>query len=291
MTVQDVGQNGQVLLVRSDNTAGVRGRMSPVDEERELTLYDWSPVVDMSADGRSLLFDAQRIGGRSGNTAYVRGMDGSPPVRLGDGMARSLSPDGKWALVLRGSPHRLVLLPTGVGDSIAVPRGKIDRYNGTGWLPDGKSIVVDASEPGHEHCTYIQDLAGGLPRPITPEGIAGTAVSPDGRFVAAVSPDGRLYVCPTNGASPRLVTELHGEDPVHWTPDGRALVTVRLTGARASLSRVELGTGRTVPWRTYSMPDSAGAFLGGIVLSPNAPSYAYTYFRFLQVMYLVDGLK
>ncbi len=77
----------------------------------------------------------------------------------------SLSPDGKWALALRtGPPPRLVLLPTGAGDSIALPRGKIETYWGGRWLPDGKRILVFASEAGEAGRARIQDVRGGAAR-------------------------------------------------------------------------------------------------------------------------------
>jgi hypothetical protein len=47
-----------------------------------------------------LLFGEQGLGGGPGDSAYIRGMDGSPPVRLGSGTGLALSPDGRLALVL-----------------------------------------------------------------------------------------------------------------------------------------------------------------------------------------------
>ena len=292
VALHDIGRDGRVLLTRGSFTTGIRGRRSPADEERELGWLDFPVPADISSDGQTLLFDEQATGGGPLYSVFLRGMDGSPAVRLGEGTARALSPDGKWALAIHyGPPPRLLLLPTGAGDSTSLPRGGIDNYYDARWLPDGKSIVFAASEAGHAPRTYLQDLKGGLPRPITSEGIAGTRVSPDGRFVAAVSSDQRLYVCPIMGGSPRLVTELLPDEQVfQWTPDGRFLY-VGQPGTSQRVSRIELGTGRRVPWKTLSVPDPAGVAVQWVCLTPDGRSYAYFYIRFLDDLYLVTGLK
>jgi Tol biopolymer transport system component len=288
----EIAQDGQVLLTRESSALGIRGRTPMANDERELGWFDWPWVADISADGKSLLFDEQGIYGGPLYAVCLRGMDGSPPVRLGEGHACSLSPDGKWAMAIHyGTPQRLVLLPTGAGDSTSLARGQIDKYYDARWLPDGKSIVLAGSEAGHAQRTYLQDLQGTPPRPITPEGMAGVRVSPDGRFVAAVSGDERLYVCPTDSGSPRLVTQLlPGEVVLQWTPDEQS-VYVRRWGTSADVSLIEIGTGRREAWKTFNLPDPTGAGVYDIVLTPDGRSYAYTYARHLDDLYLVDGLE
>jgi eukaryotic-like serine/threonine-protein kinase len=291
-TLGDVGQNGQALLLRRNDAVGIRGQRSPTDEERELGWFDQSYIADISVDGQWLLFQETGIFGGPFYAVCLRGMDGSSPVRLGEGSACSLSPDGRWALAIHfGPPHRLLLLPTGSGDSTSLPRGNIDKYYDARWLPDGSSIVISASEAGHAQRTYIQDLQGGRPRPLTPEGLAGTRPSPDGRFVAAVSGDQHLYACPTNGGEPKVVAELlNNEQPLQWTPDGRFLYVGRATDS-LDVSQIELASGKRKPWRKFTLPDPAGGWYVGIVLTPDGRSYAYTYARNLDDLYLVDGLK
>ena len=121
---------------------------------------------------------------------YLRQTDGSPAVRLGDGALARLSPDGKWALTVLFTPPQLVLLPTGAGEARTLERGPIEQYSDeAGWFPDGKQVVFQGREPGHDWRCYIQSIEGGPPRPITPEGTTGTSgeifISPDGRFVIA----------------------------------------------------------------------------------------------------------
>ncbi len=293
MILKDIGRDGQVLLGFRNSSAGIRGRTSPEDPERELGWFDWPYPADISADGKSLLFTEQGIFGGPLYSVCLRGMDGSPPVRLGEGSACSLSPDGKLALAIHlGEPQRLLLLPTAAGDSTSLPRGKIERYLGARWLPDGKRIVITAVEAGHAQRTFVQDLQGGPPVPITPEGLTGTAVSPDGRLVAVKSKDQKLYVGATNGSDPRLVAQLRPDEFVtQWTPDGRYLYVAERDHTTMRVSKLDVETGETEHWRTFSLPDPAGGLFLGLVIRPDGHSYTYCYYRSLEDLYLVDGLR
>jgi eukaryotic-like serine/threonine-protein kinase len=89
-----------------------------------LSWLDYSYPADISADGSTLLFDEEGEGGgtsRAGRffyTVYIRGTDGSPAVRLGDGTAVALSPDGVWVVAQnQDTPAQYVLLPTRAGES------------------------------------------------------------------------------------------------------------------------------------------------------------------------------
>jgi hypothetical protein len=69
---------------------------------------------DISEDGRLTLFTEAGEAGGGEYAVFTRETDGASAVRLGQGTSRALSPDGKWALVLRQnmSPPDFVLLPT-----------------------------------------------------------------------------------------------------------------------------------------------------------------------------------
>jgi tRNA A-37 threonylcarbamoyl transferase component Bud32/Tol biopolymer transport system component len=286
-----VAPSGHVLLTRRTCADGIRGKAPSAKEERELGWYDWPEAVDVSADGATLLFDEQGVFGGPLYAVCLRGMDGAPPVKLGEGHARALSPDGKRALVLQwGPPQRLVLMPTGAGDVTPLPPGPIEKYHDARWLPDGKSVAFTGSEAGRAQRTYVQDVAGGPPSPVTPDGLVGTIVSPDGRSIVAVSADRRLHVCPLGGGTPRLVGELlPGEKLLQRSADGRSVYVGR-SGTGMDVSRIELATGRRTPWRTFGLSDPAGVSVWSMALTPDGRSYAYTYTRILDDLYLVEGL-
>ena len=292
VTLYDIGRDGRILLATANHHHGIYGRPTLADAERRLSWLDVSSATDISPDGQTLLICQESVGGGPLYAVFLRGMDGSPPVRLGEGFACSLSPDGKWALAVHyGPPPRLLLLPTGTGESVSLPRGQIEKYLNARWLPDGKSIVFEGSEASHPFRAYVQDLKGGLPRPITPEEISGTIVSPDGRFLATVSKEQQLYAYPIAGGNPQLIARLLPDESVlQWASDGRSLYVGR-QGTTISVSRIERETGRRTLWRTFSVPDPAGAAFYSAVLTPDGRSYAYTYCCILDDLYLVSGLK
>jgi Tol biopolymer transport system component len=138
--------------------------------------------MGLSPDGKTLLIND--LGG-----FYLRGVDGSPPKRLGEGTASELSADGRWAVVVRPTlPSRLVLVPTGAGEERVLENGRIDEIapDNVRWSFNGSRLLFGAQERGHGPRYYVQDIAGGRPRPITPEGcVEAGSISPDGRFVIA----------------------------------------------------------------------------------------------------------
>jgi hypothetical protein len=222
-------------------------------------------------------------------------MDGSPPVRLGEGRAGGLSPDGKWAIAtFLGTPERIMLLPTGPGEPKEIKAQGIEHYGFYAhFLPDGRHLVFVGSEPGHAMRTYIEDTQGGKPRPITPEGVIATVVSPDGKYVAGLDADRKLTIYPVEGGTPRIVPNLaEGFVPIQWSPDGLSLYVWRPTDVPFRIYRVDIATGKEKLAKELMPADPAGVFyIRTVVLTPDAKSYAYSYRRVLSELYIVDGLK
>src|SRR5207249_8004101 len=140
---------------------------------KELSWYDWTIAKDISADGQWVLFEEGGEPVGANDAIAIRKVDGSPPVRLGEGTAGSLSPDGKWAVAIpRGAPSHLTLLSIGAGQSREVPLPGIGHLqSGAHFLPDGRRIVFNASEPGRPSRSFVVDESGGKPQPVTPEGV------------------------------------------------------------------------------------------------------------------------
>ena len=117
LTILDVGKEGNVLLTRGNDRAGMIGLAPGEPKEKDLSWLDWSVPGSLSADGKMILFQESGEGGGPHYAVYLRNTDGSPAIRLGEGTGLSLSPDGQWALSrLNVVPSPLVLYPTGVGE-------------------------------------------------------------------------------------------------------------------------------------------------------------------------------
>jgi hypothetical protein len=291
---EDLSDEGMLLLkrwsTRREIVAGVEGEA----RERNLTWLDWSFPDDLSADGRTVLFDEQSRG-RSNYLCYVRKTDGSPAVLLGPYKGYSLSRDGRWALAERLDVRQLVLVPTGAGAPRPLP--KLDfTYQWAVLIPDGKRLVVWGNEPGRGGRLYVQAIDGGAPRPITPEGyglsFGGQPVSPDGRFVAVVGPDRMLGLVPLDGGAPRPLPGGRPEESAWgWTADSKGLY-VGSIGMPAKVEICDVATGARRPWKEIAPPDPAGVLaVGPILVSPDGKSYVYSYRRNLDDLFLASGVK
>src|SRR6266496_373277 len=179
--------------------------------------------------GDRLLFCEGWEGGGASYSFFLRKSGGGDPVRLGEGFASDISPDGRWIIsYLPHPPVRLTLVPAGIGESKTIELAGFDAVAGANWFPDAKRILLWASETGHAPRGYVLDLAGGPPRPVTPPEVfprwVSHAVSPDGRSIAATDPQGNSFVYSVEGSEPRPIPGvLPGEEPVRWTADGRAV--------------------------------------------------------------------
>jgi len=299
----DIWRDGRVLLARSDRRREAMGMAASETKERDLSWLDYSYPADLSADGKTLLFDEEGIGGgvQYGDAqdltyaVYVRNTDGTPAIRLGEGSAMALSPDQKW--VIAGTPvppAQLRLLPTGAGEPQPLTNDAINHQWGR-WCPDGKRFVFSGNESGKGVRIYIQDVSGGKPSAISPEGVDAQnfAISPDGQFVIGIGPDGKGYSYPTAGGDPRLVNGVEpGDNPINWSEDGRSIFLYRTGEIPAKVYRVELATGKRAVWKQIAPLDPTGvSTIGPILMSPDGNGYVYGFHRTLGDLYLVEGLK
>jgi dipeptidyl aminopeptidase/acylaminoacyl peptidase len=275
----------------------VLGRGPGETKERDLSWLDWSAAFDLSKDGKQLLFAETGESSGPGYSCFIRGTDGSPPVRLGDGVAMSISPDGRWvtANTPREDHPRLWLYPTGAGEKKVLPTGNLQIESSGDWFPDGKRIVFTASEPGHGSRIFLLDVNGGSPRAITPEGyrLIGRTVSPDGKRFVAIGPDKKRYFYAVEGGEPEAIPGLAADEtPTGWTNDGRYLYVFRRRDIPVRVSKLDVSTGKREPWKDLAPADGAGIIdIAPVIPTPDGSSYVYGYSRTLSDMYVVEGLK
>jgi eukaryotic-like serine/threonine-protein kinase len=293
LTILDVGKEGNVLLTRGNDRAGMIGLAPGEPKEKDLSWLDWSVPGSLSADGKMILFQEAGEGGGPHYAVYLRNTDGSPAIRLGEGTGLSLSPDGQWALSrLNVVPSPLVLYPTGVGD-VKVLKNDGLNHMAAAFLPDGKRFVFAGSEPGHGVRLYLESLDDAAPHAFSAEGVGSNVLSPDGQFVAARGQDQKVYLFPVGGGEPKLVAGVQpGEFPTAWSSDGRSILVIARGQIPAQVFRVDVATGQRTFWRSLEPADAAGIdTIRGVLLSADNKAYVYGYSRTLSDLYLVQGLK
>ncbi len=293
VTLQDIAPDGRLLLTRDEQRAGIMGSAPGATRERDMSWLDWSLPIDLSPDGNEMVFDEQGDQGGPTYTVAVRDLRGSPPVPLGGGMAGGFSPDGKWvaATINYG---QLVLLPTGAGTSRRIDPGGIQQYgHPILWLPDGKQLVFSGELAGHETQCFVQNIDGGKPRAVTPEGVTSCLPSPDGKWIAArdlARKQGRLY--PLDGGQPREIPGLLPGENFTWTSDPNFIYAIQGKQTPIKIFRLNIATGQRLLFKEVSPVDLTGLCgVSHIILSPDGRSYIYGYIRLLSDLYLVKGLK
>ena len=295
----DVSEDGRALVSRVSWRVGINCLAPGQTAERDLSWFDASEVDDMSSDGETILSTEFGEGGgieRWG--AYLRKTTGEPAVRLGDGQAFALSPDGSMALTMSLGPDpELVLLPTGAGEPVRISNDGIRNYEAMDWMPDGRQIVYAGSAAGQGVRCYIQDIEGGEPRPITPEGnrfdLGQKAVSPDGEWIAAEGGGGPLSLFPIGGGEAQRIPGVEPRDTfLAWSADGRSIFVSSKMEVPRTVYRVDLSTGKRSFWKALAPADLVGVTsVWSIQISADEQSYCYSYGRNISDLYLVEGLR
>jgi Tol biopolymer transport system component len=296
LTLNDISRTGRVLMVRDEWRLGIIALAPGQTKEQDLSYQDFSAIRALSPDGRTLLFDESGEAGGTAGVAYLRKMDGSPPVRLADATSLSLSADGKWVLALAfQGPNQFMLIPVGTGESRTLPAMPLNVHWGN-WLPNKREFLFSASEAGHGSRIYRESADGSAPHPITAEGVSpapySQSVSPDGKFVLAVDSDGSpaVYSIETGERKPIPGME-PGEQAFAWTGDGESIYAYR-PSVPAEIHKIELKSGARQLWRKLAPPDPVGVyFIRAPHISADGKSYAYNYSRFFSDLYVVDGLR
>jgi eukaryotic-like serine/threonine-protein kinase len=293
VTLQDISPDGRVLLTRDEQRAGILAMSPGGDRLKDISWLDWSLPVDISRDGNTVLFDEQGEEGGPTYTVAVRDMEGSPPIPLGEGMAGTFSPDGKW-VITTVAYTQLELLPTGAGTIKKLERGNIQQYrHGMQWMPDGKQIVFSGNEAGHPARCYIQNIDGGNPRPVTPEGVNGCMVSPDGQWIAAgTHSDGGPKLYPLDGSAPHAMVGLLPGEGFTWSTDPHVVYAYLEKMAPVKIYRLNILTGKREMFKEINPSDETGLCdMTHVMFSPNGQSYVFGYTRLLSELYLVSGMK
>ncbi len=294
LTLCDASPNGNILIThdnpRREAYAGRRGEGAT----RNLAWFDWPFLTALSRDGSQILFEEQRAIslGSKHPQIYLRPVDGSPAVHIGDGRGRAISQDGKWVAADTGVAGHLELIPTGVGESKLV---RCDGFEQTLWwwfLPGGDRLLVLGSAADKTMFALVVPLGGGEP---TRAG-SGTLAWP-----LAISPDGERFVAP--GPGERLMTHriaggdavtvpgtVPGEWPISWSEDGRFLFVYPRGKTALTIDRIDLATGERAAWQELRPADPAGILdIFPVWITQDGERYAYSYRRCLSDLYLVLG--
>lgn len=288
-TIQEVARDGRWLATRLDFRYAAMVHTSDKAGDRDLSWLNTSHARALSQDGQTLLFTETALG-----TNYVvclRQTNGSPVLRLGEGWPADLSSDGKWVLaVVQSIPPKLLIYPTGAGETRQLERGVIEHYGTARWFHDSKSVLISGNEPGKGMRFYVQELDG-RPKPVTPEGTREGLLSADGKLLLARGPDEKYFIYPIAGGEPRPVPGLTQADVLAlWSADGLSALVYRQAEIPYRLERVDLATGHRTLFKEFAPVDRTGLLsLREIFVTDDLRSYAYTAYYQVSSLFVSEG--
>jgi len=296
MTLRDLASDGRALITRETEQLEMAAVSIGQQDQHNLSWLDWTRVADVSDDGQLILFDESGVAAGEHYMIYLYRNGTRSTVRLGEGRAMALSPDGRFALTLGVEPRtsfRLVPLAGGAAGTAAdLPATGLD-YQWARYFPDGKRLLTLASEPDKPLRLYVQPLDG-QPFPISPPLVVrNVAVSPDGRRVAVLTAKGKLVVYPTDrgGAAPREIATTSPLAPVLWS-SGDWLYVQHIgayTQIPTRVSRLHLPDGRLEHVQDVSPTDTLGVnAITKVMLSRDARTLVFNYRRVLSELFVIE---
>jgi DNA-binding winged helix-turn-helix (wHTH) protein/Tol biopolymer transport system component len=291
--VHDVDASGRVLLDAGTTRIGVRAADAR-GKECELSWLDSTSAIQITRDGSRVLLVESGDGGGPEYGIYLRPLDGAPPVKLGSGRATDISPDGEWVLAIPIRDQRSIeLIPTGPGRRRALKLDGFARFDWAGFLGDARRILFIGSRTGSEAWeAYTYDLeAAAAPRRIGSFSSKRAVVSADGKRLVKRCSTGQC-VLDLESLEETPLPGMSGDAALFWDADNRHLFMRQPRPMPAMVSRVDSRTGQRTPWRELLPPDAVGvAGIADIVGTPDGKAYAYTYYRRLSELFVVEGLR
>jgi eukaryotic-like serine/threonine-protein kinase len=294
LTLQDIAPDGSVLI-SLDSERLVMATEARNGKAEDISWHDWDVAKEISRDGKSVLFEDASEAASDKYAVAIGRLDGTPPIKLGEGSTGGLSPDGKWAIgIIAGKPGRIMLYPVGPGQPRNIPvEGLQEIVTGSShFAPDGKRITINAIEPGRGVRCYLLGLEGGKPIPVTPEGVNGGFVSPDGKQMLAYNGT-TVDLTPASFGTSRKIPGI-GPDftPLQWSEDGKAIYGYRPGHIPARLSKVDIVTGRETPVQDVQPESTTGLVLiAPVITNRDATRFAFSYYQVFSVLYMVSGLR
>jgi serine/threonine protein kinase len=291
--LNDVSRDGRALITLFDWQEWTRGSLSGHKTESRLVGRMDLRLVDLSEDGKLLVLREVLFQGTQG--VWIAKGDGSPPIRLGDGLAHALSPDGAWVLA-SSQEGKLLAQPTAAGGPRSVSEGFFESIRWASWFRDGKRVLVWGQAKGGKSGIFVVDPDAHEPRRVAPEGYelvaGGNALSPDGLLVVARSPENQIVLCPVDGGQPRPVPGLAGLFvPVQWAADGKGFYVFRMGEIPARVEKIDVASGRATLWKELAPPDIAGVSVRAVAMTPDGKYYAYSCQQYLNTLYLVENFE
>jgi Tol biopolymer transport system component len=294
INIEDIARDGRVLVSLNSRRLDMAYTTLDQDQDIDLSYHDDNSVRAISSDGQFVLFEDSSEAAGPAYAVMMRKVDGSLPVRLGEGSSGAISPDGKWAIsISTANPPQVTLLPIGPGQSRAISVTGLEHVqNGFArFLADGHSFAINGNGAGRATRCYIVDIATGKAAPASPEGVTCGPLSPDGQFMTGTA-NGATRLYSLRDGTSHSIPNLHAEfTPIEWSNDGSLLYGYHFGEFPSKVYKTEITTGKETLVKELRPGVPAGVVLvAPVIASRDGKRFAYSYNQTLSLLYLISGL-
>ena len=294
--LEAISPGGQLLVNIYRSRSGWAGMEAGAAAERDLSWTNgFGTAVSLTTDGVAFLFSMTNS---DMLTTYLRRLDGSPAIRLSEGLLRgAVTPDGLWVPIRREKPRPgTFLVPVGAGTESELAVDGVTQPFVLGWLEGGAFVGIGRSVTDQISLAFVWSPSDRKVRVLAKGSF---------QFPTAGHCDPALQKCvlrmfgskwklyPVNGSEP---LEIHGlaadEMPLGFTRDGSQLYVAPEQGAHQVMPvwRLDWTTGKRELWRELRPPHGARVPAQTIRIAPHGRSYVYGHNDLRSILYTVQGL-
>jgi Tol biopolymer transport system component len=291
LVIHDISPKGTWMATRDDLRRVMLVRPPGASDEIDMSWQELSEPIDLSGDGRTLVFTESGTAAGANYQVCMRRTDGSAVVVLGEGGATDLSEDGRW--VLAGIfPNRVIAYPTGAGQPIELNTKSIELISDARWLPGQKQVLLVGGAASDAGRCYLIDVAGGAPRELTERGVLAAFPSPDGRRMLVFEADGLTWsLAAIDSAAGRAPAPALNADDVFssWQADGRGVYVIRQNHVPNAVEAVDLASGNRRRVATLDPKMPGVLYIRSVAISPDERAYSYGALTYISRLYSMEG--
>ena len=294
INIEDIARDGRVLVSLNSRRLDMAYTTLDQNQDVDLSYHDDNSVRAISKDGQFVVFEDSSEPAGPAYAVMMRKVDGSLPVRLGEGSSGAISPDGEWALsISTGNLPQVTLLPIGPGQSHTISVTGLEHVqNGFArFLPDGHSFAINGNGAGQATRCYLVDIATGRAKPASPEGITCGVFSPDGQFMTGTT-NGTTRIYSLRDSTSHPIPKLHPDfTPIEWSNNPSLLYGYHFGEFPSKVYKAEITTGKETLLKELRPGVPAGVVLvAPVIATRDGKRIAYSYNQTLSLLYLISGL-
>jgi hypothetical protein len=295
LIIRDATSDGRWLITRDDEQFRLLVRAPGGQAERDLTWLVFNDIPLISGDGRTVAFSDEGPDGGPNYTVMLRGTDGGPAVKLGEGSPLAATRDFRWILAgVPSTPPRVMLYPTGPGEPKRVEHGEFDAITSAiGFGRNEQSVYICGVQHAGARGCFDYRLAGGAPTQIVGADTIVVGLSPDQKTLLMRTGAGVTFVRSLEPGVNRVLATITADDePIRWSPDSKSIWVRRANEIPLRVSQVDGVTGRRSPLVTFDASDRHGLVVYvGVSMADDPKVAAFVARRYLGQIYMVTGAR